>query len=92
MQPPSVNPTAFFLYDFVRNTHTTFKNIDAEKFRSGDRQARDQAQDVFQRNAFANTLANDRSGKLALMTGGDPVNPVAFGDDIRQKTKALVEI
>ena len=92
MQPPTVNPTIFFLYEFIRNTHREFKNIDSEKFRSGDEQARKQAQEVFQRNQFADTLANDRSGKLALMTGGDPVNPVDFGDDIRRKCKGLVEI
>ncbi|KAF4166473.1 hypothetical protein CNMCM6936_006437 [Aspergillus lentulus] len=49
------------------------------------------AQDVLGRNNFTNTLVNDTTGKLALMTGGDPNNPVDFGEEIREKAKALVE-
>lgn len=43
------------------------------------------------RNSFADTLVNDRSGKLALLTGGDPTNPVDFGDEIRNKAKDVAE-
>lgn len=92
MQPPSVNSTAFFLFDFIRNTHRLFKSIDAEKFQSSVREDRDKAQEVLERNQFANLLVSDTTGKLALMTGGDPRNPVDFGDEIRQRARALVEI
>ena len=92
MQPPSVNPTVFFLFDFVRNTHRLFKSIDVDGFKAGQRAARDKLQEVKSRNQFANILVNDSTGKLALMTGGDPANPVDFGDDIRQKAKALIDI
>ncbi|BCR91571.1 uncharacterized protein ACHE_70414A [Aspergillus chevalieri] len=92
MQPPATHPTIFFLFDFVRTTHRTLKSIDAEKFRTGDNEAREQAQEVLSRNQFANMLVSDRSGKLALMTGGDPTNPLDFGDDIRGKARALTEV
>lgn len=91
MQPPDVNPSVFFLFDFVRTTHRNFKSIDAQKFKTGDQQSRQAAQDVSERNQFTDQLVNDRSGKLAAMTGDDPANPVDFGDEIRHKTKALVE-
>ncbi|OJJ84242.1 uncharacterized protein ASPGLDRAFT_35523 [Aspergillus glaucus CBS 516.65] len=92
MQPPATHPTLFFLFDFVRTTHRTLKSIDAEKFRTGDREARSQAQEVLSRNQFANMLVSDRTGKLALMTGGDPANPLDFGDEIRGKARALTEV
>ena len=43
------------------------------------------------RNAFANTLVGDTSGKLALLTGGDPTDPVDFGDEIRSRARAVVQ-
>lgn len=91
MQAPNPNPSLFFVFDFIRNTHRTLKSIDAEKFRTGDRDARAQAQEVMGRNAFANTLVGDTSGKLALLTGGDPTDPVDFGDEIRSRARAVVQ-
>ncbi|KAH1291792.1 hypothetical protein KXV81_005475 [Aspergillus fumigatus] len=92
MQPPNTHPTIFFLFDFVRNAHRELQGIDMDKFRAGDANARRMAQDVLGRNNFTNALVNDTTGKLALMTGGDPNNPVDFGEDIREKAKALVEV
>ncbi|OJJ34180.1 hypothetical protein ASPWEDRAFT_42102 [Aspergillus wentii DTO 134E9] len=92
MQPPSPHPTFFFLYDLVRNTYKQLKDIDVEKHTSGDKAARDQVSEVYGRNNFANILVNDTTGKLALLTGGDPSNPVDFGDDIRSKAKALSDV
>lgn len=92
MQPPAPNPSIFFVFDFIRNTHRNLKGIDADKFRSGDGEARQQAQEVLERNQFAYTIVSDTSGKLALMTGGDPRNPVDFGDTIREKARALTEV
>ncbi|PKX91681.1 uncharacterized protein P174DRAFT_443658 [Aspergillus novofumigatus IBT 16806] len=89
---PNTHPTLFFLFDFVRNTHRELQEIDMDKFRAGDANARSMAQDVLGRNNFTNTLVNDTTGKLALMTGGDPNNPVDFGEEIREKAKALVEV
>lgn len=92
MQPPSPNPSLFFLFDFIRNTHRTLKNIDFQKFASGDPSARQEAQEVMGRNQFANSIVGDRSGRLAMLTGGDPSNPVDFGDEIRAKAGELVAV
>lgn len=92
MQPPNTHPTVFFLFDFIRNTHRELKQIDLDKFQAGDADARSQAQDVLGRNNFAHVLVNDTTGKLALMTGGDPTNPVDFGDEIRVKARELTEV
>ncbi|KAH1325320.1 hypothetical protein KXX47_009769 [Aspergillus fumigatus] len=89
MQPPNTHPTIFFLFDFIRNAHRELQGIDMDKFRAGDANARRMAQDVLGRNNFTNALVNDTTGKLALMTGGDPNNPVDFGEDIREKAKAI---
>lgn len=75
--------------DFVRNTHRMLLNIDADKFAAGDPAARDAAQEVLGRNQFANVLLNDSSGKLALMTGSDPTNPLDFGPEIKAKARVL---
>lgn len=91
MQPPNTHPTIFFLMDFVRNTQRMLRNIDADKFAAGDPAARDAAQEVLGRNQFASVLLNDSSGKLALMTGSDPTNPIDFGPDIKAKGRALSE-
>lgn len=91
MQPPTPNPTMFFTFDFLRNTHRQLRDIDADKFLAGDRAARGAAQEVLGRIQFANTLVNDRSGKLALLTGGDPNQGVDFGDEIRRLAGGLVE-
>ncbi|GAD92244.1 conserved hypothetical protein [Paecilomyces variotii No. 5] len=92
MQPPNVNPTIFFLFDFVRNTHRQLKTIDVDKLRAGDKAARQQVTEVLARNRFANELISDKSGKLAMMTGDDPRNPVDLGPDIRAKAQALLQV
>lgn len=92
MQPPHVNPTIFFLFDFIRNTQRQFKTIDPEKFLAGDKDARQQVSEVIARNHFANELINDKTGKLAMMTGDDPNNPVDFGPEIKAKAQALLEV
>ncbi|KAJ5624546.1 hypothetical protein N7510_000855 [Penicillium lagena] len=91
IQPPDTHPTLFFLLDFIRNTHRMLQEIDADKFASGDKAAREAAQEVVGRNQFANVLINDSTGKLALMTGSDPSNPVDIGSDIKSKARALTE-
>lgn len=89
MQPPNPHPTAFFLLDFIRNSHKMVKTVDAEKYDAGDSGALETVKEVVGRNQFANLLLNDSSGKLSLMTGGDPTNPVDFGADIKAKAEAL---
>lgn len=89
MQPPNPHPTAFFLLDFIRNSHKMVKTVDAEKYAAGDNAALETVKEVVGRNQFANLLLNDSSGKLSLMTGGDPSNPVDFGADIKAKAEAL---
>lgn len=92
MQPPNTHPTIFFMFDFIRNTHNALLAIDADKLRAGDKEAKRQASDVISRNHFTNLLIDDPTGKLALMTGGDPRNPVDFGPDIKAKAQALLEV
>lgn len=77
--------------DFVRNTHQVLKGIDAQKYAAGDQGAREQVQEVIGRNQFACVLLNDSSGKLSLMTGSDPNNPVDFGANVKAKARALTE-
>lgn len=91
IQPPSPHPTIFFLKDFVKNTHDQLKKVDADKFASGDKAAQDAVKEVVGRNQFATLLLNDSSGKLSLMTGSDPNDPVDFGPDIKAKARALSE-
>jgi len=92
MQPPNTHPTIFFMFDFIRNTHNQLLSIDLDKLQAGDPEAKKQASDVMGRNNFTNILINDPTGKLALMTGGDPSNPVDFGADIKAKAQALLEV
>ncbi|KAH8703753.1 hypothetical protein BGW36DRAFT_369939 [Talaromyces proteolyticus] len=89
MQPPDTHPTLFFLFDFIRNTHRQLKTIDIEKLSAGDDEAKNQVTEVIGRNHFANVLINDTTGKLAMLTGGDPSNPVDFGPEIKRKAEAL---
>lgn len=91
MQPPATHPTIFFLMDFIRNTHRVLKGVNAEAYAAGDKTAREQVQEVVGRNQFACMLLNDSSGKLSLMTGSDPSNPVDFGADVKAKARALTE-
>ncbi|KAJ6133325.1 hypothetical protein N7471_008540 [Penicillium samsonianum] len=90
-QPPNTHPTIFFLYDFVRNSHNQLKAIDADKYAAGDNGAKTAVGEVEGRNAFANMLINDKSGKLSMMTGGDPSNPADFGAEIKSKALILTQ-
>ncbi|GLI76823.1 hypothetical protein PoHVEF18_005101 [Penicillium ochrochloron] len=92
LQPPTPHPTAFFLLDFVKNTHRSLQKVDAAKYASGDRQARETVQEIIGRNQFTSVLVNDSTGKLAMMTGGDPSNPVNLGPTIKAKAKALADL
>ncbi|KAJ5692377.1 hypothetical protein N7462_001800 [Penicillium macrosclerotiorum] len=91
LQPPTPHPTVFFLADFIRNSHKTLKEVDAEKYASGDKESASNVQEVVGRNQFAGVLVNDSSGKLALLTGSDPGSPVNFGSDIKAKVRAMLE-
>ncbi|KAF3390645.1 hypothetical protein F1880_009179 [Penicillium rolfsii] len=92
IQPPTPHPTMFFLFDFVKNTHNSLQKVDASKYAAGDSQAREAVQEIIGRNQFTSLLVNDSSGKLAIMTGSDPSNPVDLGPTIRAKAKALAEL
>ncbi|KAJ5455049.1 hypothetical protein N7475_010170 [Penicillium sp. IBT 31633x] len=90
-QPPNTHPTIFFLYDFVRNTYNQLKAVDAEKYAAGDSAAKSAVGEAEGRNAFAGMLINDTSGKLAMMTGGNPSNPADFGAEIKDKAQVLTQ-
>lgn len=92
MQPPNPHPTLFFVFDFIRNTHRSLKSIDAGQFAAGDAEARNAAQEVLGRNQFAYTIVSDESGRLAMMTGADPSDPVDFGGIIRERARGLTEV
>lgn len=89
MQPPDTHPTLVFLFDFIRNTHKQLKSIDTTKLREGDVDAQNSVGEVLGRNRFAKTLIDDTTGKLALLTGGDPGRPADFGEEIREKARVL---
>jgi hypothetical protein len=91
MQPPNTNPSIFFLTDFIRNTRRELLAIDVDKLRNGDPAAKHAATEVLGRNSFANLLI-DNPDKLAPMTGGDPGEPLVFGEDIKAKMRALLEV
>ncbi|CAI7671441.1 unnamed protein product [Penicillium bialowiezense] len=88
-QPPNTNPTIFFIYDFVRNSHNQLKQVDPAKYAAGDKTAQAAVQEVTGRNSFASILVNDTSGKLAMMTGGNPGSAPNFGDQIKAAVAAL---
>ncbi|CAI7625346.1 unnamed protein product [Penicillium discolor] len=90
-QPPSTHPTIFFLFDFLRNSYNQLKAVDAEKYAAGDNAAKAAVIEIIGRNAFTNTLINDKSGKLSIMTGGDPSKPVDFGPEIKNKALILTQ-
>lgn len=91
MQPPETHPTVFFLMDFARNTQKVLRGIDAQKYAAGDQAALEQMQEVVGRSSFTCMLLTDQSGKVAIMTGADPNNPVDFGPNIKAKGRALTE-
>lgn len=88
-QPPTPHPTPFFLLDFIKNSYNSLQQIDKQKFASGDRGAKEAFNEIVGRNSFATILVNDTSGKLSMMTGGDPRNPIDFGPEIKAKAEAL---
>ncbi len=45
---------------------------------------------VVSRSAFANILILDTTGKLSMMTREQPGQEIDFGDEIREKAKALI--
>lgn len=91
MQPPRPHPTLFFLFDFIRNTQHQLQSIDPEKLARGDPEAKEQVNEVIGRNMFTKILIDDKTGKLALMTGCAPNDIVDFGDEIREKIRILTE-
>ncbi|KAJ5816400.1 hypothetical protein N7447_008633 [Penicillium robsamsonii] len=90
-RPPNTHPTIFFLYDFVRNSFNQLMAVDADKYAAGDSGAKTTVDEVEGRNGFANMLINDTSGKLSMMTGGNPSNPADFGAEIKAKALALTQ-
>lgn len=91
MQPPNPHPTLIFLFDFIRNTQHQLQCIDPEKLARCDPEAKEQATEVMGRNLFTKYLIDDRTEKLALMTGCEPDDTVDFGDEIREKIRILTE-
>ena len=88
-QPPNTNPSIFFSYDFIRNTHKQLKQVDPAKYAAGDKAAQAAVQEIIGRNSFASILVNDTSGKVAMITGGNPASPPNFGDEIKAAVAAL---
>ena len=57
----------------------------------GEEAAEEQWSDALQRCIFSKILINDTTGKLAIMTGGDPRNPVDFGQNVKDKAEVAVQ-
>ncbi|OQE30057.1 hypothetical protein PENSTE_c002G06528 [Penicillium steckii] len=90
-QPPTPNPTMFFTYDFIRNSHNQLKAIDRSKYDSGDKKADEALTEVVGRNSFSQVLiTNPNPDMAAKLTGGGPT--ADFGPDIKQKIQTLVDI
>ncbi|KGO75286.1 hypothetical protein PITC_001500 [Penicillium italicum] len=97
VSPPPNNPTEQYLSESLNNPpsrnahHNQLKAVDAEKYAAGDNAAKTAVNEIEGRNAFANMLINDKSGKLSMMTGGDPSNPADFGAEIKNKALILTQ-
>ncbi|QMW45877.1 hypothetical protein AFCA_009970 [Aspergillus flavus] len=82
------HPTGFYVHDFIRNTHTKLRSIDAQKLQAADPATVKEFQDIRGRNMLAEQLI-EGSGPMAqmmLMMGGGPLD---FGDAIKQKVREV---
>lgn len=77
------------MHDFVSRSKTMLNALDTSKLDAGNQQAKKELQDIHGRCMFTELLITDTTGKTAIMTGGDPRKPMDFGDDVREKVKAL---
>ncbi|KAE8339422.1 hypothetical protein BDV24DRAFT_135942 [Aspergillus arachidicola] len=88
MTGPQPHPTGFYIHDFIRNTHTKLRSIDAQKLQAADPATVKEFQDIRGRNMLAEQLI-EGSGPMAqmmLMMGGGPLD---FGDAIKQKAREV---
>lgn len=83
------NPTIYFTWDFVQRSRHMLRELPKVRREQGRRAAKEQFSDAVQRCIFSKILINDDTGKLALMTGGDPNNPVDFGEVVKQKAEGV---
>lgn len=83
------NPTIYFTWDFVQRSRQMLRDLPKVQLEQGRRAAKEQYSDAIQRTIFSKILINDTTGKLAIMTGGDPRNPVDFGDAVKQKAEEV---
>lgn len=59
------------------------------KQEKGEKAAESQWSDAVGRCVFTKILVNDTTGKLALMTGADPSNPLDFGDEVKRRAEEV---
>ncbi|KAE8352125.1 hypothetical protein BDV28DRAFT_135691 [Aspergillus coremiiformis] len=86
---PQPHPTIFYVLDFVRNSHSKLKSIDAQKLQSGDQSARSELQDIRGRNVLAGALIKGEGPMAQMMLMMGEGLPVEFGDDVKQKVDAV---
>ncbi|KAI9785248.1 MAG: hypothetical protein M1816_000496 [Peltula sp. TS41687] len=79
------SPTIYFTWDFVQRSRHMLRELPKVRRDQGQRAAKEQFADAVGRCIFGKILINDTTGKLALMTGGDPSQPVDFGDEVKRK-------
>ncbi|KAI9818209.1 MAG: hypothetical protein M1827_000834 [Pycnora praestabilis] len=89
MQPPHAHKTIYYIWDFVQRSRHMLNQLDPAKIDTRDNAEVEDFQDILGRCAFAETLINDDSGRLTMMTGGDPSRPFDFGADVKTKARAL---
>ncbi|KAI9882191.1 MAG: hypothetical protein M1823_006061 [Watsoniomyces obsoletus] len=87
--PPKPQATLYYMWDFVNRNRHLMRELPKVKEEQGQQAAERQWSDAVGRCVFAKILINDTSGKLALMTGADPSNPLDFGDDVKKEADEL---
>ena len=85
--PPKPQQTLYFMWDFIQRSRHMLQNLPSNKGKADE-----QLQDVMGRCLYTEILINDTTGKLAIMTGADPKNPVDFGDDVRRAMEEMTKV
>ncbi|KAI9840811.1 MAG: hypothetical protein M1837_001284 [Sclerophora amabilis] len=89
--PPQPNKVLYFMWDFVNRSRQMLRDLPTVRQEKGQAAAAEQLTDVVGRCSFSKMLMDDAEGKMGMMMGGDPRNPLDFGDPVRVKAKEVVD-
>ncbi|KAI9856173.1 MAG: hypothetical protein M1824_005670 [Vezdaea acicularis] len=84
--PPNPPKTLFFTHDFIKRSHSMLQSLD--ELPSAAKKA-ETYNDVAGRCQLSELLITDTTGKTAMMTGGDPTQPIDFGTAVKEKMAAV---